>query len=852
MSPAGDFDAMRAAVANGADAVYFGLDNFNARHRAANFTLEQLPEIMQYLHGHNVKGFLTFNTLIFSDELSEAVDYIRQIAAAGVDAVIVQDLGLARLIHTMAPGLAIHGSTQMTLTEPRGIEFVRQFGVSRVVLARELSLDDIRRIKSQTTMDLEVFIHGALCVAYSGQCLTSEALGGRSANRGQCAQACRLPYDLIVDGAVRDLGDKSYLLSPQDLAAYDLVGDLSKLGIACLKIEGRLKSAHYVAATTQTYRSALDAASSDRRFNIGAQQRADLEQTFSRGFTHGFLSGVNHQELVAARFPKSRGVRIGTVEKVLPRSLIIETESHVLLKSGDGVVFDEGHPEQDEQGGRVFSVKPRSRRLVEIELGRGDVNLSAISAGAIVWKTDDPALRKRLEHSFSRDTVVRRLRLSVQVRANVGECLSIVFRQAEHRVEVSWDKPLEAAQKFPLSESMLREQLGRLGDTPYELGELNVDTSGSPMVPKSVLNDLRRQAVAELIQIRSRRYCSTLESPHALEQLRARPPLPPGEGGGEGRRTVVPSTLANCASDDSSTAGPHPALSRRERVTDRASLHVLTRTLDQLRAVLDWQRDLQAMVYCDFEDIRRYKDAVAMAQATSTPIALATLRIVKPHEHGLLQQILDCNPDAVLVRNLAAVSFCQDVAPRLPLIGDYSLNIANELTAGIFADAGLTRIVPSYDLNWRQLSAMLARFDPSRFECVIHQHMPMFHMEHCVFAHTLSNGKDFRGCGRPCEKHQVDLRDRVGQPHPLIPDVGCRNTVFNAQAQSAAEYVPRMLDLGICHFRVELLREKPHEVAPLLDRYADLVTRRAEPHSALRSLRVLNQLGVTRGTLDRE
>lgn len=284
-----------------------------------------------------------------------------------------------------------------------------------------------------------------------------------------------------------------------------------------------------------------------------------------------------------------------------------------------------------------------------------------------------------------------------------------------------------------------------------------------------------------------------------------------------------------------------------------ASLHVLARTLDQLHALLEWQRDQSAaMVYCDFEDIRHYKDAVAMAHASGTPIALATLRVVKPHEHGLLQQILDAGPNAVLVRNLAAVSFYRELAPQLPQIGDYALNIANELTAGIFVDAGLVRMVPSYDLNWRQLAAMLGRFDPSRFECVIHQHMPMFHMEHCVFAHTLSSGKDYRDCGRPCEKHQVDLRDRVGQPHPLIPDVGCRNTVFNAQAQSAAEYVPRMLDLGIEHFRVELLREKPHEVAPLLDRYADLVAGRSQPKAALQRLRVLNQLGVTRGTLDRE
>jgi putative protease len=228
------------------------------------------------------------------------------------------------------------------------------------------------------------------------------------------------------------------------------------------------------------------------------------------------------------------------------------------------------------------------------------------------------------------------------------------------------------------------------------------------------------------------------------------------------------------------------------------------------------------------------------------------LALQKPHEDGLLRQIMDCGPDAVLVRNLAAVSFYHEFAPQLPQIGDYSLNIANELTAGIFAEHGLVRMVPSYDLNWRQMSAMFARIDPSLFECVVHQHMPMFHMEHCVFAHALSNGKDYRDCGRPCEKHQVDLRDRVGEPHPLIPDVGCRNTVFNAKAQSAAEYVPRMLELGVRHFRVELLRELSRDVAPLLDRYAEVINGKAEPRAALRSLRVLNQLGVTSGTLVHE
>jgi putative protease len=829
LAPAGDWDAMRAAVANGADAVYFGLDNFNARHRATNFTVAELPAIVDYLHSHNVKGFLTFNTLIFSDELPAAVEYIRAIAAAGVDAVIVQDLGLARLIKAMAPSLHVHGSTQMTLTEPRGIEFVRKFcGVERVVLARELSIGDIRKIGGATEVELEVFVHGALCVAYSGQCLTSEALGGRSANRGQCAQACRLPYELIVDGQPRDLGDKAYLLSPQDLAAYDLVADLAACGVASLKIEGRLKSAHYVAATAQTYRQAIDATISNRRFEISGQQRADLEQTFSRGFTHGFLSGVNHQVLVAARFPKSRGRRVGTVQHVRGACIRVSAKDPSALKPGDGVVFDEGHPEQDEQGGRVRLVTPKGKNAIDLEFHRGDVNPAAIARGAIVWKTDDPAIRKRLEHSFARDTVARRSPIDAIVVARIGGPLSLAFRDEGGReVRVGSEKPLERAEKFPADEAMIREQLSRLGDTPFELRDLSCEIAGAPMVPKSLLNDLRRRAVEQLL--RQREHAHEIVRPDALGELRT---LAWHE---------APFHLESSAARDGSSC-------------HELALHVLIRTHAQLDAALAFDDKLKpATIYCDFEDVRRYRAAVEICHAAKIPVSLATMRIVKPGEDGWLNQLLDANPDGILVRNLASISFFRERAPQLALIGDYALNIANELTADLFArQANLLRMVPSYDLSWQQLAAMLGRFDPSRFEAVIHQHMPMFHMEHCVFAHVLSNGKDFHDCGRPCEKHAVDLRDRVGQPHPLIPDAGCRNTVFNAQAQSAAEFVPRMKRLGLRHFRVELLRERGDEVAPLLHRYADVLLGRGDPKSAVRSLRVLNQLGVTRGTLDRE
>jgi len=286
LAPAGDWDCARAAVENGADAVYFGLEKFNARMRARNFTVADMPKLMEFLHHRGVRGYVAFNTLVFENEIAEARNYLRAIIAAGVDAAIVQDVGIWRLIRELSPDFPIHASTQMTFTSATGVEFARELGCNLVVLARECSIAEIERIGRGTsvegrepndsnvlpstldsrpsTLPLEIFVHGALCVAYSGQCLTSESLGGRSANRGECAQACRMPYELICDGKPVPLGDRKYLLSPRDLAGLDVLPDLVRAGVASLKIEGRLKTPEYVAYITRIYRQALD----DLRFTI--------------------------------------------------------------------------------------------------------------------------------------------------------------------------------------------------------------------------------------------------------------------------------------------------------------------------------------------------------------------------------------------------------------------------------------------------------------------------------------------------------------------------------------------------------------------------------------------------------
>ena len=310
LAPAGNWDCAKAAVACGADAIYFGLPQFNARLRADNFTNEDLPKLMKYLHAHGVRGFVTMNTLIFSGELEQAEAQLRLMESCDVDAIIVQDLGIAHLAAQITPNLELHASTQMTISSPEGLTFVQElFPLKRAVLARELSLDEIRRFPTDANqrVPLEVFVHGALCVAYSGQCLTSESLGQRSANRGECAQACRMPYTLVVDGEERELGEVRYLLSPQDLAAVDVIPDLIDAGVASFKIEGRLKSPEYVTAVTSVYRKAIDQALGLKGNSIQAEDRYSLEMTFSRGLTSGWLEGTNHPHLTHGKFGKKRG-----------------------------------------------------------------------------------------------------------------------------------------------------------------------------------------------------------------------------------------------------------------------------------------------------------------------------------------------------------------------------------------------------------------------------------------------------------------------------------------------------------------------------------------------------------------
>lgn len=859
LAPAGDWECARAAVENGADAIYFGLGRFNARLRANNFSEEDLPNLMSWLHQRGVRGYVTFNTLVFPAELAEAEDYLRTIIRAGVDAAIVQDIGICRLIRRLSPDFPIHASTQMTITSAAGVRFARQLGCQLVVLARENSLRELAALREALAaageaIPLEVFVHGALCVAYSGQCLTSEALGGRSANRGECAQACRLPYDLLSDGQSVDLGDRRYLLSPQDLAGVERVRHLADAGIASLKIEGRLKSPEYVASITRVYRAALDAlrhpegpspsparsgglapetsGASTSPANQGtppASPRSpqyEMEMAFSRGLYTGWLDGIDNQRLVHGRFGKKRGVLVGVVTRVDRDRVWFRPEGP--LKAGDGVVFDAGRPDLDEEGGRIFAVHRPSPGAgdVAVTFLPGALRMNRLQPGNRIWKTSDPELDRELRQTFA-GTQPRVTRpVTAEVTGSEGQPLTLCLRDEHGQVAtVASAMPLTLATRQPLDDARLRDQFGRLGGTPFHLGELRSRLSQPLILPIGELNRLRRDAVAQLLELRARSVRWLLQTGPVLEPIvRPDSPLPTSSA------TATP------------VAGTTPDAS--------PNLVVLVRSLPQLEAAL---RTGVRTLYCEFEDPRRYREAVARVRASdghhgSTRVFLAPPRIFKPGEDWILKQVRAAEPDGYLVRNYDHLEWFA-VEPR---VGDFSLNVANPLAAEHFIrDHGLQRVTASYDLNADQLTDLLRSAPPEWFEITLHQHIPMFHMEHCVFCAFLSSGKDYRDCGRPCDRHELHLRDRVGARHPVKADAGCRNTVFNARAQTGAEHAARFLAAGARTFRLEFLDESPEDLVRLIDRYRRLLAGEISGESLWREFRLVNQLGVTRGQLGR-
>lgn len=788
----------RAAIHNGADAIYVGAPGFNARGRTKDHGLDELKEIIDLCHLYGVKVHLAFNVLIFESEMESIQDYIRSILSLGPDALIVQDLGLAKLVREIAPWQTLHASTQMTITNELAISEVADLDFTRFVLGRECSLPEIKIIREHTDKELEVFVHGALCVAYSGQCFTSEAIGGRSANRGQCAQSCRLEYELIVDGVKTKTHKGPYAVSPQDLMGLAEVPALQQIGVESFKVEGRLKGPDYVASVGRNYKSVMQTGS----VNDLEKRRSELARTFSRGFYSGWLHGVEHQNLVDGSYSNHRGEKIGTITKIDKRSVEISTTHEI--KNGAGLLF----AGKKEFGSFVYAVKQIHGGL-SVELAK-DFDLTRLEVGSIVFINKDPALEKELAKSVSDKELLKRIPLIIKATFILGKVATVTATDPEGRsVRVESQTILESAQKNGANKEEIVKGLLSLGGSPFSADKVDIKLDPNLFVPNQMLKLLRRSFCDEMITARTK-----VET------------------------------------------GPFKAADFKKDFTAKteAKTNVLLRDQNQLMQFINaananplFDLNMLGVVTLDFEFGKNYQEGLSILKSNGMSSSIATTRILKPKELHHLKLIERLAPDEVLVRNLGAISFFKETGRAMR--GDFSLNVTNSLSANYFMQKNLRSITMGLDLNQWQVDDLLKNAPADWFEIIVHQHMPEFHMEHCVFAAYLSKGSSFKDCGKPCEKHRVSLKDPYGNIHHLAADQECRNTMFKAQAQAATSQVRSWSEQGVANFRIEGLWEDGAKILEKTIVFQKLLKQQIEAKSALSELGLMESFGVSAGVL---
>ncbi len=793
-----------AAIHGGADAIYVGMPGFNARGRTVDHSIEDLKEIIDICHLYGVKVHVAFNILIFENELPAAIEVLKKVLPLGPDALIVQDLGLAEVIKKICPQQVIHASTQMTVTNHNAMELLEDLDIDRYVLGRENSISEIKEIRKNTEKELEVFVHGALCVAYSGQCFTSESIGGRSANRGQCAQSCRFSYELIVDDLPRELVDQKYIVSPQDLCGINEVKELQEIGVESFKVEGRLKSPTFVGTVAKTYKKAI---------YDGIVQREDIDKmalSYSRGFFSGWLHGVDHQKLVRATYKSHRGIYLGKVLKVERGAVFLDTDTKIIKGMGVLICHDE---REKEIGSNIYGVQYKSDGSIGIELEKG-VNLALIDERFSVYLNSAPELQKEVESSVTDLAKQKRIPVKLHFEAVVGKPAKLKVTDIDdNTIIVSSENNLEEAKREP-DFKKIEKDISSLSRTAYHPQEVVIKTEEiKPFLHSKLLKSLRQEAIAKLNEVRVSRTITDLK--------------------------------------DVTT-------SRKETTSsNKKHLNIMLREIGQLKDLLPLLETLEGKtkisIILDYEFGKDYYESLEiLGGLKNIESGIATNRILKPKEYHHLKLLTRLKPDFILARNLGSYKFLKDLDSSIRIRGDFSLNVANSQTSNYLLNKGFELLTSSYDLNSEQLSALLENTDASKVEVTTHQYMPSFHMEHCVFAAFMSEGSSFKDCGKPCESHKVELKDQFGNRHFIKADQECRNTMFNATAQSAVTLMPELISKGVRHFRVEVLNERENELIQKILAYIDFFEDEIDVETLKTNIGVFEKYGLSSGQLLRE
>lgn len=772
LAPAGSLDAVRAAVANGANAIYLGASMYNARDEGAQLSLDELGRACALAHERGARIYLTFNVLIKSHELQDALLYLGECIDRGIDAAIVQDLGVVRLIQELYPELEVHGSTQMTVHDASGALVLQRLGVDRVVLARENTLDDIRAIREAVPdLGLETFVHGALCISYSGQCFMSGMISERSANRGSCAQSCRKDY-LLKDETTGESLDRGYLISAKDLAAYDHLEDIARLGIGCLKVEGRKKKPEYVATVTRSYREWLDRIARGETHVVRSEEEVvPLVQIFSRGNTGGMYGGRQGREYVTRDQPDNRGLPIGMVVGHDNGRVIVEVSRAIV--AGDGIGFE--GPDLVHQaplGGSVQTVRTIS---VRNGLHRQAVSLrmrERVPVGWRVLRTSDVSLLQRAQQTFAGVDLPDRVgvrRVDVRVFGNAGAPLKMLWSCGDAAITVRGEVPLAHATRRALDVPQLREQLDRLGGTPFVLGAIDASALASGLfVPVSELNRMRQEAVNQL-----------------TEQL---------EWADSSTQATRVARVAEAVAGISSV--------RRDESPEAPALRAVVYSLDDARAaavsgateiVLDPFLRHPAPPLARVAQLREFLGEHGVALRLRTPT------IVRPAERRALAKWLALDVP-LLTGHLGLVA--EQAVQGRDIIADYATNVFNPHTAQLLFELGARRIVASIELTTSELGDLVAPWHGSGFDVLVYGRTEGMTIEHCVLSAAFD--REPTTCRDLCvKKHtNVSLTDPAGYTFAVATDSACRNRLLHSRPIDGMEFMPVLWDHGVRGFHV--------------------------------------------------
>ena len=658
-------------------------------------------------------------------------------------------------------------------------------------------------------------------------------------------------------GARSRSGSASTCLLPRILAAHRLLSDLVAAGVTSFKIEGRYKGPEYVAGVVGKYRAVLDGIIAGHAVELTKNDEQELAFIFSRGFSEGWLRGPNYQSLSHGLYPSHRGLRVGTVEAVRNFSVFVRPAADAPeVKAGDWMVFCQGDAEGEEQKGGVFSVGPSINGLLDLRFGDPGPDLSRVRPGAELWKSHDSAVKRRALALAQRK---RRIAVDLEVCGSEGRPLEVCAHDELGRTaRVEGEAPLAVASSTPLSRAMIEDKLGAFGDTGFALRKLELRLAGELATSPAALKRLRRALVTQL-------EAQGIARPHrtvnAISDVRGMNGI---DGGNAGEGTSKASFDRGAVCCDANASASANANANANAVVV-PTLIPLCRSVEQVRAVLKQQARCDEIIL-DLPTIATLNLAASLCHQANVRFLVATPRVAKPGDEAFWRRIPELEPHGIVARHLGAIARCREAQQgatggavgssetqrttlRTSLRGDFSLNVANAQSARVLLEMGLSSLTPAYDLDINDITELAQALPRGSFEVVLHQHVPLMHTEYCLFASHLSSGRDHRECGKPCMSHRLKMRDHKGFEHPVVVDPHCRNTIFNAHAQSAAPFVRKLINLGVTRFRVEFVLESGAEAERLLGLYRKLLNEEISAAALMRDLTAGERFGASTGML---